>query len=281
MISMFKHRTSIEFPPELWKELSAKVPERKKGNFIIESVKEKLSREATKVIVLCGGEGTRMRPLTLSIPKPMLPIGYRPMLEHTLQLYHDQGFHNFVLSVGYMGEHIVKYFGNGSALGINIDYVSEKHPLGTGGSLKNSEDLVNSTFFCTYGDVLFGSLNLKEIMQFHKEKQALGTIVLWKAKDARRFGLVETDGDGRIADFTEKPKYMTSGLINAGLYVFEPEIFKFIPKNKTISLENDVLTELVKKERLYGFVYNGYWADIGVPEDYERVAQDFLGKKIS
>ncbi|MBI4010224.1 MAG: nucleotidyltransferase family protein [Candidatus Aenigmarchaeota archaeon] len=278
---MFKHRTSIEFPPDLWKELSAKVPERKKGTFITEAVKEKLSREATKLVILCGGEGTRMRPLTFSIPKPMLPIGYKPILEHTLQSYSNQGFHNVVLSIGYLAEHIVKYFGNGSSMGINIQYVSEKHPLGTGGALKNAENLVNSTFVCTYGDVLFGNINLKEIIQFHREKRALGTIVLWKAKDARRFGLVEIDGNGRILDFTEKPKYMTSGLINAGLCILEPEIFKFIPKNKTVSLENDVFTELVKKENLYGFVYNGYWADIGVPEDYERVAQHFLSKKIS
>ena len=277
---MFKHRTSIEFPPELWKELSTKVPERKKGNFIIEAVKEKLASEATKVVILCGGEGTRMRPLTLSTPKPMLPLGYKPILEHILQFFSNQGFHNFALSIGYLAEHIVKYFGNGSSLGIKIDYVSENQPLGTGGAVKNSENLINSTFICTYGDVVFRDLNLKEVMQFHKEKQALGTIVLWKAKDARRFGLVEIDDNDRIVDFTEKPKYMTAGLINAGLCIFEPEIFKYIPKNKHVSLENDVLTELVKKESLYGFVYNGYWADIGLPEDYEKVAQEFLSRKV-
>jgi len=278
---MFKHRTSIEFPPELWKELSAKVPERKKGNFIVEAVKEKLAGEATKVVILCGGEGTRMRPLTLSMPKPMLPIGYKPILEHTLQFYSNQGFHNFILSVGYMGEHIVKYFGNGSSHNISIEYVTEKHPLGTGGALKNAENQINSTFICTYGDVLFGNVSLKEVLKFHKEKQALGTIVLWKAKDARRFGLVDVDGDNMITDFTEKPKYMTAGLINAGLYILEPDILKFISKNKVVSLENEILTELVKKENLYGFVHHGYWADIGLPEDYERVAQDFLTRKIS
>jgi len=278
---MFKHRTSIEFPPELWKELSAKVPERKKGTFIVESVKEKLAREATKVIILCGGEGTRLRPLTLSTPKPMLPIGYKPILEHTMQFYSNQGFHNFILSLGYLAEHIMKYFGNGSVQNANINYVTEKHPLGTGGALKNSENFINSTFICTYGDVFFGNINLKELVQFHKEKQALGTIVLWKARDARRFGLVEMDKDNRITEFTEKPKYMTAGLINAGLYILEPEIFKFIPKNRTISLENDVVTELVKKENLYGFVHSGYWADVGLPEDYEKVAQDFLNRKIA
>ncbi len=278
---MFKHRTSIEFPPDLWKELSAKVPERKKGTFIIESVKEKLAREATKVVILCGGEGSRMRPLTLSIPKSMLPLGYKPILEHTLQFYSSQGFNNFVLSIGYMAEHIVKYFGDGSSLGINIQYAPEKNPLGTGGALKNAENLVNSPFFFTYGDVLFGNIDLKEIMKFHKEKQALGTLVLWKAKDARRFGLVEINDEGRIVDFTEKPKYATSGLINAGLCVLEPEIFRFIAKNKMVSLENDIFAELVKKENLYGFVYNGYWADIGMPEDYEKVAKDFLSKRIS
>ncbi len=278
MISMLKHRTSIEFPPELWKELSAKVPERKKGSFIVDAIKEKLSREATKVIILCGGEGTRMRPLTLSLPKPMLPLGYKPILEHSIQFYRDQGFTNFVLSIGYMGEQIVKYFGNGESYGVKIEYASENKPLGTGGALKNAENFVHSTFICTYGDVLFEELNVKEVLQFHKEKQALGTIVLWNTNDARRFGLVEVDDDGRITDFTEKPKYMTSGLINAGLCVFEAEIFKYIPKNKILSLENEILTKLARSGNLFGFKYNGYWTDIGVPEDYGKVAQRFLAK---
>ena len=278
MIIMLKHRTSIEFPPELWKELSAKVPERKKGSYIIDAIKEKLSKEATKVVILCGGEGTRMRPLTLSLPKPMLPLGYKPILEHSIQFYKDQGFTNFIQPIGYMGEQIVKYFGNGSSLGVKIEYVSEDKPLGTGGALKNAESLVNSTFICTYGDVLFDELNLKEVLQFHKEKRALGTIVLWNAIVVRRFGLVETDGDGRIIDFTEKPKYMTSGFINAGLCIFEPDIFRHIPKNKTVSLENEILPQLVGNYNLFGFKYNGYWTDVGVPEDYGKVAQRFLAK---
>jgi mannose-1-phosphate guanylyltransferase len=271
-----KHRTSIEFPLELWKRLNAAVPNRKKAQFIIDAVREKLSKQQLKVLILCGGEGTRLRPLTLTTPKPMLPLGYKPILEYLIDFFKQNGFYNFVLAIGYLGEHIIKYFGDGSRFGVNIEYSTEDRPLGTGGALKNSEKFFNSTLIMVNGDVLFKGLQLKEVLQFHKQSGGLATIVLWYAKDARRFGLVEIAEGGLIKRFIEKPKRLTAGWINAGLYILEPAIFKLLKKNQFISLESKIFPRLAAQSELYGYRFNGYWADIGVPKDYERVTRDIL-----
>ncbi|TAL47030.1 nucleotidyltransferase family protein [archaeon] len=277
---MFKHRTSIEFPPELWKQLSSKVPDRKKGPFIIEAVKEKLSRESMKAIILCGGQGTQMRPLTLSSPKGMLPIGYKPLLEHTVAMLKEQGIYNLIFAVGYLGEQIIKYFNDGSNFGTKINYLTEKEPLGTGGAVKQTENMISSTFIVVNGDIIFSKLDLKELLQFHKDKQALCTVVLTKVSDARPFGLVETDADGKIKAFTEKPKFSSAGWVNAGIYVLEPEIFQMIKPNKHVSLEADIFPSVVENGKLFAFKHSGYWTDVGKPNDYERVLKDFFAGKI-
>jgi mannose-1-phosphate guanylyltransferase len=277
---LMKHRTTIEFPPDLWEKLCNHVPERKKSNFIIEAIKEKLAKESMKAIILCGGEGTRLRPLTLSTPKPMLPLGYRPLLEHSILYFNNLGINNFILAIGYLGEHIIKYFNDGSSLGVNIEYSTEHKALGTGGAIKNAEKFINSTFLVINGDVVFRDLNLREALQFHKENNALATIVVTKVNDAKRFGLVEIGKNGKIISFIEKPKYSTSGYINAGLYILEPKIFDYIKSGEKVSIENDVFPVLVEEGKLFAYKHNGYWIDIGLPEDYERAQADFLMGKI-
>jgi len=277
---MVKHRTSIEFPPELWKRLSLTVPERKKSTFITQAIEEKLYRESLKTVILCGGEGTMMRPLTLTMPKPMLPIGYKPILEHIVNFFKKEGLNNFIFAIGYLGENIIKYFNDGSHFGINIKYSSEESSLGTAGAIKKIEDFVGSSFVVSYGDIIFGNISVKNVIKFHSEKNAIATLVLWKAKDARPFGLVDVDDEGKITNFIEKPKYPTEGWINTGLYIFNNEIFDFIPKNKHFSLEYDVFPKLVEKGKLFGYFYNGYWADVSRPEDYEKVSRDFLTEKL-
>jgi NDP-sugar pyrophosphorylase family protein len=256
------------------------VPKRKRSSFIIEAIREKLSRETLKVLVLCGGQGTKMRPLTLTIPKPMLPLGYKPILEHSLNFFKQRGLYNFILSIGYLGEAIIKYFGDGSSFGVSIKYSPENRALGTGGAIKNAENLINSTFIVMYGDVLFGDLNIQDVLNFHRNRGGLGTLVLWNTRDARGFGLVELDAEDRLINFIEKPKRLVSGWINTGFYVFEPKVFEYIPRNRLVSLENEIIPELIERGELFGFRYEGYWADIGKPEDYERISKDFLGERI-
>lgn len=273
---MHKHRTSIEFPVELWEALKAHVPARKRSAFIIEAVREKLMRESLKCLILCGGPGIGMRPLTVSIPKPMMPVGYKPILEHLITLLKRQGIYNFILAIGYLGEHLIKYFGDGSALGVSIDYSIEKSSLGTGGAVKNAEKKLSSTFLTVNGDILFSGLDISDLIRYHRKKGGVATIVLTKVGDASRFGLVSADEDGRVIAFREKPRRPAPGLVNAGIYVFEPKVFDYIPAGKSASLEEDVFPRLVDEGQLYAYLHEGYWVDVGEPEDYEKVCKDFF-----
>lgn len=279
-IYMVKHRTSIEFPPELWKKLSTSVPERKKSSFIIQAIEEKFYRESLKTVILCGGQGAKMRPLTLTIPKPMLPIGYKPILEHIISFFKSEGLFNFIFAIGYLGENIIKYFNDGSQLGVSIKYSSEEKPLGTAGALKKIENLVSSPFVVSHGDTIFRNLSVKNVLKFHSDKKTVGTMVLWKTKDARPFGLVELDDEGKIISFREKPKYPTEGWVSTGLYVFNNEIFNYIPKNKFFTLEFDIFPKLIDRGKLFGYFHNGYWADVSRPEDYEKISKDLLIEKV-
>jgi NDP-sugar pyrophosphorylase family protein len=278
---MVKHRTSIEFPPDLWRELSVKVAERKKSKFIIDAIKDKLSKESLKALILCGGPGTDMRPLTLSMPKAMLPVGYKPLLERNLDFLKAHGINNFVFAIGYLGEQIIKYFGDGSLHGVRIQYSPEKEELGTAGAIKNADKLINSTFITMFCDTVFSGLDVKDALQFHKDKQALATVVMWRTNDVRNFGSVVADKDGAVEEFVEKPKHAAAGWINTGFFVFEPEIFNLIKgRGRVISLEEDIIPILMDRKKLFAYKHNGYWADVGNPKDYEKVNKDFLNDKI-
>lgn len=273
---MSKHRTSIEFPVDLWEALKSHVPARKRSAFIIEAVREKLMRESLKCLILCGGKGSGLSPLTVSIPKPMIPVGYKPILEHIIQYLKRQGIYNFILAIGYLGEHLIKYFGDGVSLGVNIDYSIENTPLGTGGAVKNAEKKLSGTFFTINGDILFTGLDMFDLLRYHREKGGVATIVLTKVEDARRFGLVSADDDGKVIAFREKPRQPAPGVINAGIYVFEPTIFDYIPAGRPSSLEEDIFPRLADEGQLYAYLHDGYWVDIGEPPDYERACRDFF-----
>ncbi|MDI6807169.1 MAG: nucleotidyltransferase family protein [Candidatus Aenigmarchaeota archaeon] len=278
---MFKHRTSLEIPEELWRKISTHVSKRRRSAFMLEAIKEKLVKEAMKVVILCGGVGMQMRPLTFSSPKSMLPLGYKPLLEHMLTFYKQQGFYNFILLVGYLGEQIIKYFGDGSSLGVKIDYVGEKERLGTAGALRNARDILNSTFVCSFGDIVISGLDLKEMIQYHRERGGIATMLLSRVDDVRRFGYVEIDDKHRITNFIEKPRFPRRGLVSAGLFILEPAIFDYIEKRrKYVTLEDDVFPELIDSEKLFGFIHSGYWVDVGSPQDYEKALRDFMTKKI-
>ncbi|MCF8884499.1 MAG: nucleotidyltransferase family protein [Nitrososphaerota archaeon] len=272
---MSKHRTSIEFPVELWEALKKHVPARKRSSFILEAVKEKLMRESLKCLILCGGRGTGLTPLTFSIPKSMMPIGYKPIIEHIILYLKKQGVYNFILAIGYLGEHLIKYLGDGKSLGVTIDYSIEKVPLGTAGAVKNAEKKFTNTFLTVNGDILFTGLDISSLVEFHKDKGGVATIVLTRVEDARRYGLVSIDEENRVIAFREKPKQQVPGFINAGIYVFEPAIFDYIPPDRPSSLEEDVFPELADQNKLYAYIHNGYWIDIGDALDYEKACKDF------
>jgi NDP-sugar pyrophosphorylase family protein len=224
-----------------------------------------------QAVVLVGGEGTRLRPLTLETPKPMVPIMNMPFLERTLRRLGEAGIEDVILPAGYLPEAITSYFGDGSRLGLRLRYVIEETPLGTAGALKNVEQYIDGPFVVLNGDVLT-SLDLRAMMQYHREKGGIGTIHLIRVDDPSPFGAVVHDASGRVQTFVEKPPRETAPTneINAGTYLLERDVLDRIPAGRPVSIERETFPALIASgERpLYAYTTNDYWIDLGKPEAY-------------
>ncbi len=231
-----------------------------------------------QAIVLVGGEGTRLRPLTYGTPKPMVPILNMPFLARTLQRLHEAEICDIILAAGYMPQAIVEYFGDGRQLGMTITYVIEETPLGTAGAIKNVEPHIHGPFFVLNGDILT-SLDLRAMREYHHQKGGIGVLHLIRVEDPSPFGCVVHDKDGRITSFVEKPPkgHEPSNEINAGTYLLEPEILEFIPPGRNVSIERATFPEVIAKGRsLYAYTTNDYWLDVGRPEQYLAAHRDVL-----
>jgi mannose-1-phosphate guanylyltransferase len=186
-------------------------------------------------------------------------------------------FDRIILAIGYLQEQIVRYLDE-HKLGVRLRYSFEKEPLDTGGAIKNAEALIESDFLALNGDVIFAGLDLDKLMYAHKKSNATATVVLAKSNNAGRFGAVELDAENKVVNFIEKPRKQAAGesWINAGVYVMRPSVFSRIPKGKHTSLELDVFPKLMRERTISGYEHEGYWADVGTPEDYLRVQKDLL-----
>lgn len=232
-----------------------------------------------KALLLVGGKGTRLRPLTDRLPKPMVPVMGRPLLERTLETLRRHRVDEIVLSTCYKSECIRRYFGDGSELGLKIHYAQEDFPLGTGGAVKNAENYFTEPFFVLNADIL-SNIDFGEMMRFHRRKKAGVTIAVTQVKNPSAYGVIETDEDGYAASFREKPKQTASHLINAGAYVFDPDVLRRIPSGRAVSVEREVFPKLLEDGRRIA-AYQGcdYWLDIGTPEKYVQAHRDaFVGK---
>ncbi len=221
-----------------------------------------------KAILLIGGLGTRLRPFTLKTPKPLLPILNRPFLSYQINFLKSQGIRDIILCTAYKPETVRRLFGNGRSLGLRLSYVHETSPLGTGGAIKNAEPLIKGCTLICNGDI-FMDLPVHEFHRFHRKKKALVSIALTRVKDPRAYGLIQTDRDGRIRRFIEKPdwKDVVCDTINAGAYLFEPDVFKLIPPQTVFSVERQLFPTLLRLKRpLYAKTFPGYWLDIGTVE---------------
>ena len=235
-----------------------------------------------KALLLAGGKGTRLKPLTNNLPKPMVPILGIPLLKRTIMYLKQFGIDEIILSICYQPTEIFSYFGNGDELGIKISYAIEDIPLGTGGAIKNAEPYIDDTFIVLNSDIV-SNLNLSDLLKFHKSKHSIATISLTSVSNPTQYGVVELK-DGYILSFKEKPNpnEVTSNMINAGLYIFEPEILKHIPNNIVVSIEKDIYPVLINKGfKLSGYHEPFYWMDIGTPEKYMQVHYDILDNKFS
>ncbi len=228
-----------------------------------------------KAILLIGGLGTRLHPLTLTTPKPLLPIVDQPFLAYQLDYLRRMGFHEIVLCTAYRAEDFHQQIGDGQRYGVHIDYVHEKSALGTGGAIKNAEKFVDGPVLICNGDVLM-TLNLRELSDFHKRKKALATIALTKVVDPSAFGVVETNIEGRVERFVEKPGpgETQSHTINAGAYIFEKEVFGLMPPDVIYSVERQLFPQILEKQKLYGKELGGYWLDVGTLEKYQQAQLD-------
>ena len=235
-----------------------------------------------KAVILAGGEGTRLRPLTSNQPKPMMPVANRPMMEHIVRLLAEHGFDDIVVTVAFLANHIRTYFGDGSDFGVRMRYATEDSPLGTAGSVRNAAEELDETFLVISGDVLT-DIDLSAFVKAHRSTGAAGSIALKRVDDPVEFGIVITHEDGSIERFLEKPTWgqVFSDTINTGIYVLEPEVFDFIPKGEVVDFSSDVFPAILKRGKpLFGYVAEGYWEDVGTLEAYLRAHQDILEGKV-
>ncbi len=232
-----------------------------------------------KAILLAGGKGTRLRPLTLHTPKPIVPIFGRPFLHYQIDLIRQiPEIDEIILSLNYQPRRIEEVFGDGSALGIKIRYVVEPAPLGTGGAVKYAAGGVTDSIVVFNGDVLT-EVDLKSVLALHRSRQARATIVLTPVENPSAYGLVETDARQNILRFLEKPKpeEITTNYINAGIYVLEPSTFDRIPADTPWSIERSFFPSFIERgETFVAYRYDGYWIDIGTPEKYIQVHRDIM-----
>jgi mannose-1-phosphate guanylyltransferase / phosphomannomutase len=234
-----------------------------------------------KAVVMAGGQGTRLRPLTSNQPKPMLPIVGHPMMEHILRLLRDHGFNEVVTTVQFLASVVRNYFGDGSDLGLSLAYATENEPLGTAGSVKNAEGFLDDTFLVISGDTVT-DIDLAAVVEQHRRKGAAATVVLQHVEDPLEFGIVIAGEDGRIERFLEKPGWgeVFSDTINTGIYVLEPEVLAHVPAGEEFDFSGDLFPLLLDKGApMYGHVADGYWTDVGNLEAYLSVHRDILDGK--
>jgi len=235
-------------------------------------------------ILLVGGFGTRLKPLTNQTPKPMLPVGGLPVTEHQLLAAEKAGVTTVILATSYLSEVFIPYFGDGSKWGMKLKYAVEKEPLGTGGAIRNAAELIdleaakaaNEEFVIFNGDVL-SHHSIAAQLEFHRKNKADVTLHLINVEDARAFGCVPTDKDGRVTAFLEKMDNPITNAINAGCYIFSPSVISDIPLNKVVSVERETFPKLVNSGRpVFGYNEQSYWLDIGTPAALFKGSRDLV-----
>ncbi|MCW2584906.1 MAG: mannose-phosphate guanyltransferase, partial [Frankiales bacterium] len=236
-----------------------------------------------RAVVMAGGEGTRLRPMTANQPKPLLPVVNRPIMEHVLRLLKRHGFDETVVTVQFLAAMVRTYFGDGDELGMHLSYATEETPLGTAGSVKNAESaLKDDAFLVISGDALT-DIDLGAVVAAHRERGALVTVCLKRVPDPLEFGIVITDENDRIERFLEKPTWgqVFSDTVNTGIYVMEPEVFAHVAAAEVVDWSGDVFPALVEAGApVFGYIAEGYWEDVGTHESYLRAQADVLNRQV-
>ena len=229
-----------------------------------------------KAVIIAGGLGTRLRPLTHNTPKPMLPIGGKPILEHLINWTKKGGIKSVVLCVSYLRESIEDYFGNGEKFGIKIEYAISKKQLATAGQLKTAEEFIDKDFVCMYGDSIF-NFSLRSMIKQHDMKKPFVTMSLNEYKTNLPYGVIETSKNGKIVSWNEKPEIKAN--VNMGCYIMNQNIFDLIPKNKPYGMDDVIKKVMKKKQTVKGFVTKKGFTDIGNKESYKQACEEYEQKR--
>ena len=228
-----------------------------------------------KSVILAGGLGTRLQPYTTFLPKPMLPLGEKPILEHLIEWSKKNGIKSIVLCVSYLRKTIEDYFEDGKRLGVEIKYAISEKPLATAGQLKTAEKFLDDSFVCMYGDSIY-NFNLRNMIKQHKQKKSFVTMSLYEYKTKIPYGVIETTKNNKVVAWNEKPEIKAN--INMGCYVMEPEIMKFIPKNKPFGMDDVIKSAMIKKKLVSSFISKNEFIDIGNKEAYKKANDKFIQK---
>ncbi|HZW36856.1 MAG TPA: NDP-sugar synthase, partial [Candidatus Deferrimicrobiaceae bacterium] len=231
-----------------------------------------------KAVVMAGGFGTRLRPLTEKLPKPMAYVANRPMMEHVVRLLAKEGIQDLEVLLHFYPEKITSYFGDGSQWGMRIHYIGSEADYGTAGAVRNAEEFLDSTFLVISADIIT-DFDLSKAIEFHRERNAAATIVLTRVPNPLQYGIVLAEEDGRIVRFLEKPSWgeVFSDTINTGIYIVEPEVLSLIPQNKSFDFSKNLFPAMLSRgDRLMGYIAEGYWKDVGNLSEYLNVHLDIL-----
>ena len=228
-----------------------------------------------KAVILTGGLGTRLQPYTLFVPKPMLPLGDKPLLEHSIEWLKKNNIKSIVLCVSYLRKNIQDYFEDGHEFGVNIEYAVSNKPLATAGQLKTAEEFIDDTFVCVYGDSIF-DFSLRNMIKQHKAKKAFATMSLYEYKTNLQYGVIHTSKGGKVTSWEEKPEIKAN--INMGCYVMEPGILKYIPKNKPYGMDDVIKKAMKNKKLVSSFITKKGFLDIGNKESYKKANEEFTKK---
>jgi mannose-1-phosphate guanylyltransferase len=228
-----------------------------------------------KAVILAGGLGTRLQPYTTFVPKPMLPLGEKPLLEHLIEWLKKNGIKTTVLCVSYLRKTIEDYFEDGERFGMNIEYAIAGKPLATAGQLKTAEQFIDDSFVCVYGDSIF-DFNLKNMINQHKKKKSFITMSLYEYSTKLNYGVIDTTKNGKVVGWNEKPEIKAN--INIGCYVMEPQVFGLIPSNKPYGMDDVIKKAISKKKLVSSFLTKKGFMDIGDKTSYKKAYQQFLEK---
>ena len=228
-----------------------------------------------KAVILAGGLGTRLRPYTKTLPKPMLPLGGKPILEYEIEWLKKNEIKEIVVCVSYLRKKIENYFGDGSEFGIKIEYAISSKPLATAGQLKTAGKFIDDTFVCLYGDSIY-NFSLRNMINQHKKTKSNITMSLYDYKFNLKYGVIDTKKSGQVTSWNEKPEF--SAKINIGCYVMEPEVLQLIPKNKPYGMDSVIRKILAKKKKVDSVISKKGFIDIGDKETYEKTNEEYSKK---